>query len=188
MAEHRIEDWIDQYSEDLLRWAKMKLGSEDLAQDFVQETFLSAHQKMDSFKGNSNPKTWLSSILNHKIIDYFRSAEYRRKVQMSESVAEDSDLEDFFFHGDGHWDRPKFGAAWEDEENLMDREDFQALFQSCLSQLPELWRNVIASKYFAQQKGEDISKEFGISTSNYWQISHRAKLSLKKCIEVYWQS
>ncbi len=188
MSDQLFSQWVDDYSEDLLVWAKLKVGSEDLAQDLVQETFISAYQKLDGFRAESNPKTWLSSILNHKIIDYFRSAEYRKKVQMPQSVAQDSDLEDHFFKPDGHWENKAFGLPWENEENLLDRSDFRALFENCLADLPQLWRDVIAARYFGGQKGAEISKEFNISTSNYWQISHRAKLLLKKCIEVYWQS
>lgn len=186
MTENRIEDWIDLYSSDLLRWASLKLDSEDLAKDLVQETFIAAHQKMASFKAKSNPKTWLSSILNNKIIDYFRSAEYKRKVQFQQGT-EARDIESYFFKSEGAWQEKRFDSNWEEEEALLDREDFRTLFSSCIQGLPDLWRDVIAAKYFGKQSGSEICKEFNISTSNYWQINHRAKLQLKKCIEVYWE-
>jgi hypothetical protein len=45
-------------------------------------TFLAAFHKIDSFEGKSQPKTWLFSILNNKVIDYYRlSAGPLKKLQ-----------------------------------------------------------------------------------------------------------
>ena len=67
-----IENWVNQYSDALFSWAYYKTSSKETAEDLVQDTFLAAYHKIDSFKGNSQPKTWLFSILNNKIIDYYR--------------------------------------------------------------------------------------------------------------------
>ena len=186
MAKSELEEWIDLYTDELLRWAEYRLGDHDLAQDLVQETFLAAYEKLDSFKGDSSPKTWLSRILGNKITDHFRSAYYRRNV--FDSHQESEGTENHFFDSKGHWQRAEFEMVWEDQERLMDREDFQVLFKNCLNNLPKVSRDILAAKYFAKETGESISKEFDISTSNYWQIVHRAKLALKKCLEVYWKS
>jgi RNA polymerase sigma-70 factor (ECF subfamily) len=36
------------------------------------------------------------------------------------------------------------------------------------------------------KKGEEICQELEISTSNYWQIIHRAKLQLRDCVDNNW--
>ncbi len=180
-----LETWIDEYSDDLLRWAEYRLGDANLAQDMVQETFIAAFENLHQFKGDSNPKTWLSRILRNKIVDYFRSAYYRKNVFESQNGDEDSSSDHFFEQG--HWKKGIWDdVSWEQDDSLMDRENFQELFKGCMDNLPTLWRDVLAAKFFAQEKGSEISQEFNISTSNYWQIIHRAKLSLKKCLEVYW--
>ena len=63
------EKWIELYGDYLYSYAMSKLFSKDLAEDLLQETFLSAFQSKDNFKGNSNEKTWLVSILKRKIAD-----------------------------------------------------------------------------------------------------------------------
>jgi RNA polymerase sigma-70 factor (ECF subfamily) len=37
-----------------------------------------------------------------------------------------------------------------------------------------------------EKKGELICQELGITDTNFWQILHRAKLQLRKCIELNW--
>ena len=61
-----IENWVNEYSEALFSWAFYKTSSRETAEDLVQDTFLAAYNKIDSFKGKSQPKTWLFSILNNK--------------------------------------------------------------------------------------------------------------------------
>ena len=39
-------------------------------EDLVQETFLAAFKSIRKFQGDSEPKTWLFSILKNKISDY----------------------------------------------------------------------------------------------------------------------
>ena len=64
------ERWVDLYGDDLYRFAYLRTGNRQTAEDLVQETFLSAIKTLDSFLGKSSVRTWLTSILNHKIIDY----------------------------------------------------------------------------------------------------------------------
>jgi RNA polymerase sigma-70 factor (ECF subfamily) len=47
----------------------------------------------------------------------------------------------------------------------------------------EISRNIQILK---REKKEAICQELEITTSNYWQIVHRSKLLLKKCLELKW--
>jgi RNA polymerase sigma-70 factor (ECF subfamily) len=55
--------------------------------------------------------------------------------------------------------------------------------EECMNDLPEMEisRNI---KYLSEKK--EICQELEITTSNYWQIVHRSKLLLKKCLELKW--
>jgi RNA polymerase sigma-70 factor (ECF subfamily) len=46
----------------------------------------------------------------------------------------------------------------------------------------EISRNIQILK----KKTEAICQELEITASNYWQIVHRSKLLLKKCLELKW--
>ena len=60
------------------------------------------------------------------------------------------------------------------------------ILDHCMAQLPEKWNHVVQLKYLEEKKGKTISKELGITSTNYWQIIHRAKLSLRECLENLW--
>ncbi|MCK5276978.1 MAG: RNA polymerase subunit sigma, partial [Cyclobacteriaceae bacterium] len=46
--------------------------------------------------------------------------------------------------------------------------------------------SAIHLKYLEEKDGKEICQELGITSSNYWQILHRAKLQLRICIEENW--
>jgi RNA polymerase sigma-70 factor (ECF subfamily) len=64
--------WVDEHGDALFRFAILRVKDPTVAEDLVQETFLSALKGIDGFKGGSSLRTWMVGILKHKIIDYFR--------------------------------------------------------------------------------------------------------------------
>ncbi|MFA9391336.1 MAG: sigma-70 family RNA polymerase sigma factor [Prolixibacteraceae bacterium] len=176
-----ISTWVENYTTDLYRWALHKVSNSELAKDLVQDCFLSAAEKTDTFKGDSSPKTWLFSILNHKIIDH-----YRKKVHQTVSV-EDQSFSNYFEH-DGEWQEQRKPNDWhtESEGHLLDDLEFQQVLQKCMDALPEKWSTSVKLKYLMEKDGEEICQEMGITPSNFWQIVHRAKLQLRACVEKNW--
>ena len=73
----RLDQMVQQYEKDLLRICYIYLGDRSAAEDAVQETFLKAFRKMESFRGECSEKTWLIRIAVNCCRDYRRSAWYR---------------------------------------------------------------------------------------------------------------
>lgn len=176
-----LTEWVENYTDDLYSWALYKVSDPELASDLVQDTFLAAAEKIDGFKEESAPKTWLFSILNHKIIDY-----YRKKVKQPVKV--DNQVFSTFFDEGGSWKKEKRPQNWAEETHLLDDDEFKEVLKQCLDALPETWNTCVKLKYLSEKKGEEICQELNISTTNYWQIIHRAKLELRDCIEQNWFS
>lgn len=175
-----LAKWVEEYTDELYSWALYKISDDELAKDLVQDTFLAAAEKVSEFKGESSPKTWLFSILNYKIIDI-----YRKKVNKTE-LREPSGLADFFDE-DGSWQIEKMPKDWHDhEENLLDNAEFEYVLKECLEALPEKWNTCVRLKYLTEKNGDEICQEVGISSTNFWQIIHRAKLQLRDCVETNW--
>ncbi|NOU48725.1 MAG: sigma-70 family RNA polymerase sigma factor, partial [Bacteroidales bacterium] len=167
------ETWISQYTDALYRWAFHKTSSVEIAEDLVQDTFLAAAEKINNFKGDSSPKTWLFSILNHKIIDY-----YRKKVRQPLSLGSNSNQT--FFHEDGGWQQARKPKEWHEEDsNLLDDAEFRQILEKCLDALPDKWNATVRMKYLTEQSSDTICQELEISPTNLWQIMHRAKLQLR---------
>ena len=181
MKNNDLADWVTRFTDDLYKWAYHKTSSSEIAADLVQDTFLAAAEKIKSFKGDSSPKTWLFSILNHKIIDH-----YRKKVNQTVNV--DDQSFSGFFDSNGSWEESRRPKDWHenDENHLLDDDEFQQVLEKCMEALPEKWNACVKLKYLAEKNGEEICQELGMTTSNFWQIIHRAKLQLRDCVEKNW--
>lgn len=175
-----LSEWVETYTSDLFSWALHKVSDHELARDLVQDTFLAAAEKIQNFKGESAPKTWLFSILNHKIIDF-----YRKKVR--QPVRVDNQVFSTFFDEGGEWKVEKRPGPWSnDDEHLLDDIDFQAVLKKCMDALPENWNTCVKLKYLMNKNGEEICQVLNITSTNFWQIVHRAKLQLRNCVEDNW--
>ncbi|MFY0642943.1 MAG: sigma-70 family RNA polymerase sigma factor [Bacteroidia bacterium] len=179
-----ISKWVAEYSDEMYSWAYYKTSNKEVAEDLVQESFLSALKYFDSFRKESNAKTWLFTILNNKIVDHYRSAANKRMVNESSYIKnEDSNL----FDESGTWISPS-SSNWDHEPHLLDRPEFLKVMQACIENLPERHKAVTMAKFFYHKKGSVICKELGISASNLWQIVHRSKLQLRACLDENWKN
>lgn len=188
MAEHELirpREWVEKYADSLFNYAIVRVSDREAAQDLVQETFLSALRAADSFRGESTEKTWLFSILKNKIIDRYRKIA-TDKTSPNLDRAEDFALDEYFEEG-GEWKVPARPLDWHagPDEDLRSRE-FLGILQKCLDKLKAEWRAPFTLKYLEEMDSEEICKELGLSSSNYWVIMHRAKLVLRQCVEKNW--
>lgn len=72
--EERLIRMVQQYQRPLLTLCYAYLRDPSSAEDAVQETFLKAYRAMDTFRGNSHEKTWLSRIAINTCRDMNKSA------------------------------------------------------------------------------------------------------------------
>lgn len=96
--------WVEQYSDSMYYWTLSKVSDPVVAEDMVQDTFLSALKAIHSFKEKSNPKTRLFSILKNKIADHYRN-QFKMET-VNETVISGDDDKDFFgryFSSDNEW-------------------------------------------------------------------------------------
>src|SRR6187455_3327073 len=68
-----FEDLYRQHSGRLYSLALRMLGNPADAEDLLQEIFLSAHRKLDSFRGDAALGTWLYRLAMNQILDHVRS-------------------------------------------------------------------------------------------------------------------
>lgn len=175
-----LSELVEQHTGELYSRAFFKVSDSEMAKDLVQDTFVAAAEKISTFKGESTPKTWLFSILNNKIIDYYRAKVVRPYHYNTQLFSN-------FFTEDGDWRNDKMPGNWNDDEgHLLDDADFNATLKKCLDALPDKWSLGIKLKYLMEKESNEICQELGISTTNFWQIVHRAKIQLRDCLETNW--
>ena len=177
-----IETWVDQFTDGMMSWAYHKIGRKEIAEDIVQDVFVAAYQSYQRFEGQSSPKTWLYAILNRKIADYFRDQYKGAHTEEDHSQP----LMQMMFAPDGHWSDYGRPQEWHEDANLLDNPEFQSTLTDCMHKLPPNWHAVIQYRFIEEKKSEDVCQELQITSTNLWQIMHRAKIQLRKCLEMHW--
>ena len=174
--------WLVQYGDILFRFAFQRVRDKDIAEELVQETFLAAMRAKDRFKGQSSEKTWLFSIIKHKIIDHYR----RQKREASDIDVEDlAETTDAFFSDNGKWriQPTNWGI---DPGKALEQKEFMDAFYKCLSQMPQRLADAFVHREVDGLKTEEICKVMDITATNCWVMLYRARMLLRRCIEINW--
>ena len=181
------EKWIDNYADELFRYAMGKTGKTALAEDLVQETFLSALKAKDSFRGQSSERTWLYSILKHTIANYYRKASTRYEVNNAQlGGATEKGFDDYFTQSED-WNDNAAPRNWQiNPAAAIENKELAAALDKCLEKLPPNQKQVILLKLVEETDTKIICKELNLSDTNYWILIHRAKLQLRACMEKSW--
>ncbi len=96
-ARHDVDRLMQQYGSQLLRLCTMLLHDASLAQDAVQDTFLRAYRRYDTWRGEASEKTWLTSIAVNVCRDYLRSPWFRHAMHDRDIDTLTSQHDDFTF-------------------------------------------------------------------------------------------
>ena len=181
MQTPNIHDWLTEHSDYLYRFALARLRDVHLAEDVVQETFIAAI-KSPSFAEQSAPRTWLTGILKHKIIDVMRKN--IREVAASDLVQDADANMDEFFDEKGHWsDKP---LAWDIPHDALKQKQFLGILQQCMEKLPTKLATLFLMRDIHETDNEEICKELNITATNAWVMLYRARMGIRKCLEMHW--
>ena len=176
---------VEEYRAYLLRYALVRLRDASAAEDAVQETLLAALQS-SSYEGRSSLKTWLTGILKHKIVDHLRRQSREEPLDRpdDESRHGPADLADAVFADDGHW--LDFPSDWGAPDRSFESSQFWTIFELCVQLMPARTARVFVMREIMELTTEEICKELGVTATNCWVMLHRARLSLRECLETKW--
>lgn len=178
------EAWVDTYGDYLFQYALLRVGNNiQLSEDLVQETFLSALKTEAKHQGKSSERTWLVTILKNKIIDYYR----RNKNNLFEQ--RDFQNEEFVEDGlqSGAWKQEYAPQDWRGiPDQAFEQKEFISIFRKCISALPEKIALVFTKREIDGNDTDTICKDLDVSSSNVWVMLHRARMALRRCLELNW--
>lgn len=171
--------WVDKYADALYAYTMARVNDVQLAEDIVQNTFLSAWKAKDTYKGQASEKNWLYAILKNKIVDHYRK-------NASSKIVLETGEEGMYFE-DGHWTEESAPKEWGiSMEQPVETKEFYSVLDKCKQKLKEIQQSVFVMKYMEDLEADEICKVLNITPSNYWVLIHRAKLHLRKCLEKNW--
>ena len=176
------DKWVVRYGDHLYRYTLVRVRDVAAAEDIVQETFLAALNSYKNYQGRSSEKTWLTGILKHKIVDYFRN---KKKEALYHDTNTLSFAPEDFFNRKGQWKiKPvKWNA---DPQKLIEQQEFMKVLHDCLSQISQRHANAFILREIIGEKVKEICKTLDITPTNCWVILYRARMYLRRCLEKSW--
>ena len=181
------EGWVEKYGDVLFGFAAIRVRDRAIAQDLVQETFLAAIKASQSFGGRSTERAWLFGILRNKLVDYYRRQ--GREVPMADLEAplpEEQGAFDASGLGKDGWVHDFAPKAWPTPEEALADKEFHEVLRQCLSRLPEKVAQVFLLREIDDVPSDEICKDLSVSPNNLWVMLHRARMGLRRCLEVHW--
>jgi RNA polymerase sigma-70 factor (TIGR02943 family) len=172
--------------EDMMRFARLQLGTDDEAEDAVQEALAGALRNAASFRGEAALNTWIIAILKNKVADILRQRQ-RRPINASQISSQDQEgALPAVFDQKGLWRDAARPGRWEDPEADLHSNQFLAIFDACLNRLPPQQGRVFMMREVVELETQEICAELGLSVSNIHVILHRARLALRACLQLHW--
>lgn len=88
------------------------------------------------------------------------------------------------FEAEGQW--RQIPSNWGDPEKSLEDKKFWEIFELCLEFMPARTARVFMMREVMELTSDEICKELAITQTNVWVILHRARLSLRGCLDIKW--
>jgi len=151
----------NKYFPKLYKYTLYRVGDINTAEDLVSEVFEKMLVKFNTYNpGKGKFSTWLFTIANNVIINYFRK---------NNRYTEPSDFE-------------KVEAKYRLEDLIIDRE-LKELLLKAIMYLDDRQRNIIALKFGACLTNRQIARVMNITDSNVGTILYRSLKKLKDILK-----
>ncbi len=175
-----VTSWLAEHGDMLYRYGLKRLGRPDIAEDLVQETFVSALRSADRFEGRSKVQTWLVGILRHKIADHLRKLARQRERDAAAREAVDANP-----FQNGHW-REGVKAWPADPSDSAENQEFWQVLNECHGKLPAKLGIAFRMRELEELSMAEICETLEITATNLSVRLHRARLLLRDCLTQNW--
>ena len=171
---------VTRYESLMLRVASTYVRTRAVAQEVVQDTWLSVFKAIDSFECRSSLKTWIFRILVNRAKT--RGAGERRTIPFSSWETAESNS----FDPELLIDRARIEAAEAEspERILIARETVDYAVRA-IDHLPDNQRQVIAMRDIHGCSSEEVCSTLGITRGNQRVQLHRARASVGRELKRY---
>jgi RNA polymerase sigma-70 factor (ECF subfamily) len=144
-------------------------GDLHLAEDVVQESFLLAHQRLNSFRMGENFAAWLRAIVRRKAMEAQRESGKTRVVTDSRVI---EGIEQVF----GVFDSSRL-----DEESYGER--MRRWTRHCVDLLANHYKNAVLSVYQEGRSLQEAATAENIAFAAFAKRLSRARETVRKCIQ-----
>jgi RNA polymerase sigma-70 factor (ECF subfamily) len=180
---------VEEHYASMKRVARTFVGSDAVAEEVVQDTWLAIVAGIDRFEGRSSLQTWMFSILTNKAKT--RGVRERRTTPLScvgghepDEPAIDADR----FQSDddawpGHWATPP--RPWQRPERRLLSLEARGHLKAALDELPERQRLVVTLRDVEGFEADEVCALLDLSPENQRVLLHRGRSRLRAALESY---
>lgn len=186
--EHAFQSLVEMHHGRMMAIARTYVKTHAVAEEVVQETWLSVLKGLRGFEGRSTLKTWILRILVNTAM--LRGGREARSVPFSTLLADQEGgpavaPERFRAPGEpfaGDW--ATYPNDWRSlpENRLLGRESLDVV-RSAIAELPESQQRVIALRDVAGYSAEEACETLEISDANQRVLLHRARSHVRTALE-----
>lgn len=168
-----FEVLVGRHEQRIYSLALRMLRHEEDAEDVTQQTFLSAVENLDGFRGEASFSTWLLRIASHAALKVIRKRKGLEMVSLEEAT-EPSDKYDSIPH-------PEFIADWrQSPEELVEKNEIHRLLDEALGRLDEKHRMVFLLRDVEGLSIRETAEALDLSEANTKVRLLRARLQLRE--------
>lgn len=183
---------IREFSPTMLRIARLYVRSVEVAEEVVQEAWISVLEGLERFEGRAAFRTWVITIVVHAAVR--RSARELRSSPFSAlasagGAADDGFDVDRFFSSD----HPRWPSNWATvvprldglpEEKLLSGETMTVV-EAAIAELPEVQGAVLVLNDIEGRAPEEICEALDLSEGNRRVLLHRSRNRVRAALEQY---
>jgi RNA polymerase sigma-70 factor (ECF subfamily) len=155
---------VERYSDRLFALARHYTQNPVEIEDVIQESFLKAFRRLDTFHHQSSFYTWIYRIATNTILDFLK-----RRGRSPIQTVEDPEI----------LARPEPTDGFAPGANL-EREEIAEVTHKVLAELPDIFRTVLVMREFEERPYQEIADVLGISIGTVESRLFRARARFKE--------
>jgi RNA polymerase sigma-70 factor (ECF subfamily) len=187
-----FEELVDQYHSAIVRFARLYVPTQELAEDVAQETWMGVLRGLDRFEGRSTLKTWIFRIAaNRAQTKGKREARTIPFAALGSAEAgsdEAVDVDRFLPIEDGEhpggWSTLPTNWDEQPEGRLLSEETLRVV-REAIETLPPMQAMVITLRDIQQWASTEVREALDISEANQRVLLHRARIKVRRALEQY---
>ncbi|MBL1141241.1 MAG: RNA polymerase sigma factor [Proteobacteria bacterium] len=165
---------VELFWKDLNFLANRLLGDESIASDCVQEAFIKAITKIDSYEGRGTFKAWLHQIVVNEALIEIRKKSARKEESLDELMLE--------FDESGHHVEPYQGNPV-NLDVLQESIEVKQQLQKSIDRLPDNFRLILILRDYEGYSTREVSEKMNMTEQNVKVRLHRARLAMRNLLQ-----
>ena len=166
-----LNELIRKHQDRAYQYAFRLTRNPDIAADVVADAFVRINNALKNFKGNAAFTTWLYRIITNCYLDQRKREKGKGNLSLDSGFQQDD--EDITREIEDPGRTP---------DELVERNQREALLQKALGQLPEFQKSMIVMYHAEQLSYEEIAESLDITIGTVKSRLNRARISLREIL------